>query len=179
LHAEQDDDAMSGLEKILCATDFSDASKEALRHALSLAALSGGHVHLVHACEVPYTVRPDVMVWLEGGARPLEDLAREQSESEMAAAVASLSDDDRAKVSARVVMGDPSDVIPSLAKVEAFDLIVTGTHQRSAFEHFVLGSVAEKIVRRAPCPVYVVRGDPPPKGDPLPKGDPPPKGDHA
>jgi nucleotide-binding universal stress UspA family protein len=164
---------MSGLQKILCATDFSDTSAEALRHALSLAALSGGHVHLVHACEVPYTVRPDVMVWLEGGARPIEELAREQSERDMESVVASLNAEDRAKVTAHVVMGDPSETIPALAKSEAFDLIVTGTHQRSGLEHFVLGSVAEKIVRRSPCPVYVVRGQR------SPKSEQPPKGDHA
>jgi nucleotide-binding universal stress UspA family protein len=152
---------MSGLQKILCATDFSESSADALRHALALAALSGGQVSLVHVCEVPYYIRPDVMVWMEGGARPMAEVAREQSEAQLAALVASLDDEARARITARVVMGDPSDEIPALARQEAFDLIVTGTHGRSGIEHFVVGSVAEKIVRRAPCPVYVVRGDPP------------------
>lgn len=151
---------MSVLARILCATDFSEASAGALRHALALASLSGGHVDLVHACEVPYYVRPDLMVWMEGGARPMADLAREQSERQMAAVVASLGSD-ASRVTARVVMGEPAEIIPRLAREESFDLIVTGTHGRSGLEHFVLGSVAEKIIRRAPCPVYVVRGRPP------------------
>lgn len=56
-------------------------------------------------------------------------------------------------------MGRPADVIREVAEEHACDLIVMGTHRRAGMAHLPLGSVAEKIVREAPCPVLTVRGD--------------------
>jgi nucleotide-binding universal stress UspA family protein len=57
----------------------------------------------------------------------------------------------------RVEQGDPSHTIVTLADSDGYDLIAMGTHGRSGFAHLLLGSVAEKVVRRASCPVLTVR----------------------
>lgn len=60
-----------------------------------------------------------------------------------------------------VVAGDPASEILRRARTHGIDLVVVGTHGRTGLKHLVLGSVAERVVRQAPCPVLVVRSKEP------------------
>lgn len=145
---------MIDLKRILVATDFSPHSQTALEYAAAFARAFGAEVMLCHVLE-----RPDLISQLppisEGYFPPnmselQEKHARVQCEQVLAAA--GLSD-------ARLLLlhGNPYAEIVRSAGEENADLIIVGTHGRGAIGHMLLGSVAEKVVRSAPCPVLTVR----------------------
>ncbi len=131
---------MSTLQSILVPIDGSPPSLAALAHAVTLAEDYGATIHVLH-------VVPPV--------EPLTAGARDETDPAMNAAI------DRAKlslaqrVSHRTVVGDPIREIVEAART--VDLIVMGTHGRIGRLHELLGSVAENVVRNAPCPVLTVR----------------------
>jgi universal stress protein A len=134
--------------KILFATDFSPTSQEVLAVASSLAKSSGAELIIAH-CEIPPAVY--------GGAEMVthlsdlnDQLAREQLEQVTPA-------DPSIRVRRELLNGDPAKEIVDLADQEKVDLIVVGSHGRTGLEHFLMGSVAEKIVRHAKCPVLTVK----------------------
>ena len=140
-------------KRILCPVDFSASSRLAFEAAARLARESGGTLILVHAWEPgawmigEYTLSPVVIQDLVDEAE--RDLAKWR---------------DRAnglevkRVETRFLTGVPWDCIVREAQNDtAIDLIVMGTHGRTGLKHVLLGSVAEKTVRHAPCPVLVVR----------------------
>lgn len=138
---------------ILCPVDFSDASREAMRTACRLARESGGTVALLHvvqlpasvfASELPMAVPPPADLEAEA-ARELEPWRRE------AEALSGRG------VECRVQTGVPWDAIVAALRAGRHDLAVLGTHGRTGLKHALIGSVAEKVVRHAPCPVLVVR----------------------
>jgi nucleotide-binding universal stress UspA family protein len=143
-------------KKILVALDFSEPSRLALRSAAQLAADSGAELVLAHVWQ------PNVYSF--GGPEfPLsfaEDYTRQ--------AKASLEDSRREaeqvgahRVSTTILTGTPwHEVVELLRKDESFDLVMVGTHGHTGLKHVLLGSVAERIVRHAPCPVLVVRTRP-------------------
>jgi nucleotide-binding universal stress UspA family protein len=138
--------------RILVATDFSDTADRALEYALGLAAALGAEVILMHAYEVPVYAFPDgaFLATTEISER-LAEAARTALDSAIAARAAS-------KVPLRGVLrtGTPWTEIEAVAKEEKVDLVVVGTHGRKGIARALLGSVAEKIVRTAPCPVLSV-----------------------
>jgi nucleotide-binding universal stress UspA family protein len=145
---------MIDLKRILTATDFSPASQVALTYAGAFAKAFGAEVILCHVLE-----KPDFLAGLppvaEGYFPPnlaeiQEKHARVQCEQVLAAA--SLSH-------ARVLLlhGGPAREITRAAATENADLVIVGTHGRGAIAHLLLGSVAERVVRTAPCPVLTVR----------------------
>lgn len=145
---------MIDLKRIVTATDFSQHSQVALRYAAALAKAFNAEVVLCHVLE-----RPDFLSQLppvaEGYFPPnlseiQEKHARVQCEQVLAEAGLS---------QARVVLrhGNPSVELVQMAKDEHADLIIVGTHGRGAIAHLLLGSVAEKVVRSASCPVLTVR----------------------
>jgi nucleotide-binding universal stress UspA family protein len=88
------------------------------------------------------------------------DAQEEIEASARARANALLTDEDRAQLHARAVVHtavSPAEAIVEYAKAEAVDVIVIGTHGRSGFSRVLMGSVAERVVRLAPCPVLTVR----------------------
>ena len=143
---------MISLKKILVPTDFSEQSVKAVRYGAELAATFGAELHLFHAVEtVP-------IMYGEGGAYLPPDTMAEV----LAAATTQLDDlkidtADGLPVIRKVVQGHPFVEVVRYAKDNATDLIVIGTHGRGAIAHLLLGSVAERVVRKAPCPVLVVR----------------------
>ena len=143
------------LNSVLVATDFGETSTAALAYGRNLAGAFGGKLHLLHVAEqVTATAAAEFY---------LEDLVELQKAVEDSAAKqlnALLTPDDLTRLSAKPVVRIAPDVaraIVEYAKAAHVDVIVIGTHGRGAVSRFMMGSVAEKVVRTAPCPVLVVR----------------------
>ena len=139
--------------KILCPIDFSPPSNEAMCSAAELVRGTDSELVLAHVWQAP-------IVYPQDGAFP-SDLfveARRRAEDDLAAWRASVEHLGAARVSTKFVIGAPWHEIVELARADPeIDAIVVGTHGRTGIKHVLLGSVAEKVVRHAPCPVLVVR----------------------
>jgi universal stress protein A len=146
---------MSEIKRVLVPTDFSPASEIALNYAIDMAARQGATVHLLHVIDDANfaTAYPDgFYVELPGLRTQLMEEASGRL-TEMAARCAEVN----LAATIQVGVGRPAPVITETAKALGTDLIVMGTHGRSGFAHLVLGSVAERVVRSAPCAVLTVR----------------------
>ena len=144
-------------KKILCPIDFSDASRAALETAADLARRFGASLTLFHAYPVPgYTFPDGSFVASSKMLEELADQARRHLE-EWKSIAATLGVEG---VEAVTAVGEPAHEIVTWAKEKGADLVVVGTHGRTGLTHALMGSVAERVVRRAPCPVLTVR---PPK----------------
>jgi len=140
-------------EKILCPIDFSDGARQAMQLAAKLAVESGGEVILVYVWHPTYVVSPEV-TYSDAMAAQL----RTDSEAELERWKAELETLGARCGGAKVLVGVPWDEIVAVAKRDpAIDLLVIGTHGRTGLKRALLGSVAEKVVRHATCPVLVVR----------------------
>ncbi len=133
-------------ERILVATDFSAPSDAALDLARTFRSTFGGSLHLLHVT-ADALVPPHVMA--------------QQRENQLAAVKelrSRLGPDDRGHTTIRIVeRANPAEAIRDYARTAGIDLIVMGTHGRGGVAHFLLGSVAEAVVRKASCPVLTVR----------------------
>jgi nucleotide-binding universal stress UspA family protein len=138
-------------KRILCPTDLSDLSLSPVTYAAALARRYGAHLTLLHVVPTfdPVSVRPAT---LDGTVQFVHPASRaevvERLEHMLKAADAASTDTTCAADS-----GDPSKRIVDHALSISADLIVMGTHGRGGFERFMIGSVAEKVLRKAPCPV--------------------------
>jgi universal stress protein A len=139
--------------RIVHPTDFSRASDPAFRRALGLAAESGAELYLVHVIEPrglelgkAYRTR-----------ETFEAIARREARDQLARAVRRA---EQAGVRARplVAEGRAWDAIVRTARQLRADLIVVGTHGRSGLSKAFLGSVAERVIAAAPCPVMTIPG---------------------
>jgi universal stress protein A len=144
---------MIQLNSILVAFDFSDTSKSALTYGDNVARMFGGRLHVLHVADVIATSA--AQFYPEGPGDP-EAKAIEFGVSQLGAAL------DAAQIGSRVtpavrVSPSPARVICDYAKQIHADLIVIGTHGRQGVSRVLMGSVAEQVVRSAPCPVLVVR----------------------
>lgn len=142
------------LKRILLPTDFSRNSATAANYACELATRFEAELHLLHALEIHPSLTPDFGMGLV--------LPKYISESRAAAekALANVLDPSwlrgRTVVQA-VVEGSPKAEIIRYAREHDIDLVVLSTHGRTGLPHVILGSVAENVVRTAPCPVLTVR----------------------
>jgi len=141
-------------KRICCAVDFSDASRAAMEAAVDLTRRMSAELVLLHAYPIPGFTFPDGSVvasttmmqeLAEGAERHLEAWRRDAEALGLPG------------VKAERAVGEPAREIVEYARANAVDLLVVGTHGRSALEHALLGSVAERVVRRAPCAVLTVR----------------------
>ncbi len=139
--------------KIIAATDFSAPATGATRTAARLARKVGGSLVLVRVIEPPAMLYPELAAT---GLEAMEAALRPQVEAQMKAAAAALSDEG-VPVESRVLWGVPDQAIASCAAEEGAQLIVMGTHGRRAAARLLLGSVAERTVLAASCPVLVLR----------------------
>jgi nucleotide-binding universal stress UspA family protein len=139
-------------------TDFSELSNVALEFGQELAVRCGASLHVLHVIEDPFAV----------GAIPSEvyvpdvPALRAALVTEAEAKLAHLVPDrvrDAAQVTTEVRVGHAAPAICESAATTPCDLIVMGTHGRTGVAHLFLGSVAEKVVRTAPCPVLTIRGE--------------------
>jgi nucleotide-binding universal stress UspA family protein len=145
-------------KRILVPTDFSAGSRAALDHAAGLAERFGATVVALHVWRPPALMRADDAVSLGGQSyQTLADLARTRVASEMDAFLAPLAANEGLWFRRQIAMGDAGDTILSVADDGEFDLIVMGTHGRTGLKRVILGSVAEKVARRASCPVLTIR----------------------
>ncbi len=143
------------LKRILVPVDFSDNSKKALRYAIPLAAQFKASI------AVMYVVEPAVFPSDFGfGQMSFPDVEKEMYEKARQE-LKQLIEDLKSKVSlkAEVKAGIPFVEVTSYAAQENIDLIILATHGRTGVEHILFGSTAEKIIRKAPCPVLVVRAE--------------------
>jgi nucleotide-binding universal stress UspA family protein len=146
---------MIDLKRILIPTDFSKYSQSALKYAAALAEKFGAELHLLHVVQnigllIPdmVNVTPPVLPSSEQmGSAVREALARVVKENAL----------DKLPVQIEVREGTPFYEIIQFAKDKDIDLIVMGTHGHTGLAHMLLGSVTEKVVRKAPCPVLTVR----------------------
>ena len=140
-------------KKILCAVDFSDPSRVALRAAAELARTSQATLVLVHVWQAPlWTTDHGIQVPSDA---VLE--ARGVEESNLAAWRAEAQQLGAPEVMSKLARGVPWDEIVGVARDDkAIDLIVVGTHGRTGLRRALIGSVAERVVRHAPCTVMVV-----------------------
>jgi hypothetical protein len=141
------------IQRILVPVDFSDHAQKALRYALGFAAQFGAEITLVHIVE--QMVYPGDWMYPPLAAT---DFAAEKREQ----VVEKLRDLTRGmdiKASHVVRLGRAWQEVAEIAKEKKSDLIILATHGYTGLKHVLLGSVAEKIVRHAPCPVLTVRPD--------------------
>ncbi len=146
---------MIRLKNVLVATDFSEPSQTAMEYGRTLARTFGATLHVVHVVENVFirTAAGEFGV-AEAGVvlQSLEDAAK----SQLAAVVG---DDDRRELGATASILNANTAasgIVSYAKEHAIDVIVIGTHGRGALSKLLMGSVADRVVRTAPCPVLSV-----------------------
>lgn len=146
------------IKKILVPVDFSEGSKAALDLAATFAKTFGATLELLHVWAPPTMVPMPLVVVTSAAEQPmsLEELARTTAGTQMKDLVEPLRKQGL-EVHARVAIGTPAREIAELAGLGHFDLVVMGTHGRGLLGHALLGSVAEKVVRHAPCPVMTVR----------------------
>ena len=150
--------------KILVATDLTEASTPALRSALEMGKRFDAEVTALYVAEPPYTNRRWYAPFERSETELLEALRVKQHEAAIRAlerqvgeAGAPLGSKGAGTVKTIVREGIPADTIPSIAVEVGADLIVMGTHGRKGAQHLLLGSIAERVVRSASCPVLTVR----------------------
>ncbi len=142
------------IREIVVPVDFSDCSRAALARASSLAERCGAHLHLLHGvpptpypAPVEFGIPTSVTEEIVSGARAkLAEWARELESSGRT-------------VSQETALRAPVDAIVDSARARGADLIVMGTHGHTGVKHLLLGSVAERTLRTAPCPVLTVKED--------------------
>ncbi|MBT6155664.1 MAG: universal stress protein [Planctomycetaceae bacterium] len=144
---------MIDVKKILVATDFSDHARTALEYAASFASSFGSEVLLCHV--VP---GPDLLSQLPPGGEGYFPPNFTDSQQQAATEEGNRWLQDAGVSGGRMLTpaGTPFVEIVRLAREEDVDLVVVGTHGRGAVAHMLLGSVAEKVVRKSPCPVLTV-----------------------
>lgn len=141
-------------QRILCPIDFSDGSRAALKAAVELAKLSSAEITLLNVFPRP-TVGNDAL------SEVVMDEALSSLGADTRARLASWKTDAEAlgakSVETAAASGSPWEAIVKTAEKQKTNTIVMSTHGRKGFQRAFLGSVAEKVVRHAPCSVYVVR----------------------
>jgi nucleotide-binding universal stress UspA family protein len=145
-------------KKILCAVDFSDSSREAMRRAADLAVASGGALTLFHVAHVPMTGFVDGQAMMPTTGPELTRELSADAEKSLADWKKRAEEMGAQSVSTQVAAGVPWHMIVEVLEADrTIDLVVIGTHGRTGLGRVLLGSVAETVVRHAPCAVLVVR----------------------
>lgn len=148
---------MIALRRILVPVDFSECSDAAIEHALYLRKHLDARVSLLHVWESPVYTGVESMLLIEGPSEQRMSLAeyvRTQAERAMEKLLEDLAARGEQGLEARVVAGDPASTIVDASAEH--DLVVMGTHGRGVIAHLLLGSVAERVVRKARCAVLTV-----------------------
>ena len=140
------------LRNILVATDFSEPSNVALAYGRDLARTYSARLHVMHVVDDVMRYGTEIGAALPALQEDLVKVARRDLD-------ARLTEEDRRQLNAVAVAETGANIAAAIcgyAKNNAIDLIVTGTHGRGVVQHFLMGSVADRVVRSAPCPVLTV-----------------------
>jgi universal stress protein A len=138
---------MLKISKILTPVDYSPCSRAALDHALFFAERFSAKIDVLHVWDVPPSVNADMMVMSDEGPQSMSNVLLHGANKEMNHFLGDLT-------------AEHGDAVPTIIEVAArdgYDLVVMGTHGRTGLSQLLMGSVAEKVVRQAPCPVLTVR----------------------
>ena len=143
------------IKHILVPTDFSMPSEEAVDYAAAVAARFDAAVHLIHVLHDPVAVQGAWEFYVPETPQVRE--RRHQDAKEHLWRIASPHVNAGVRITTEVRFGLPTDEIVAAAIAYGSDLIVMGTHGRTGLPHLLLGSIAERVIRLAPCPVLAVR----------------------
>ncbi len=146
---------MIELRRILVPTDFSKFSQAALNYAIAFVEKFASELHFLHVVQNLALVVPDVIT-MEPIALPTPDQFTPAVQAGFDRLVAD-NKLEKHKVRREIREGTPFYEIIQYAREAEIDLIIMGTHGHSGLAHVLLGSVTEKVVRKAPCPVLTVR----------------------
>ncbi|GAB1536173.1 universal stress protein [Geovibrio sp. ADMFC3] len=146
---------MIKIKKILYPTDFSEPSKVALEYAAELAKQFGAELEILHVMfdetqvvsfYLPQVTMQSLSTDIEtGSSKQLDEFIKNQTVLQ------------GINYTTKLIKGTPFIEINKYAKETGADMIVIGTHGRTGLDHVLFGSTAEKVVRKAPCPVFTVR----------------------
>lgn len=145
---------MTPIRRILCPVDFSEHSRRALDHALAIAAWYDSTVTVLHVCAVA-----PVAAYVSGSGMPAYVARTSESLDSLRDSLQDFAGHDRGapvRQDLEIAEGGITDTILARASALPTDLVVLGTHGRSGLTRTVLGSVAERVLRMAPCPVLTV-----------------------
>jgi nucleotide-binding universal stress UspA family protein len=145
-------------EKILVPVDLSEPSRTAFGHALSFAAAFGSSVELVHVVELIEPTHPPFWSRELSLANELHSRAARAAEASLAELIPTLAAPPGVPVSSRVLSGTLPGTLVDHAAAAGAGLIVVASHGRTGLARWLLGSVSERLLRSAPCPVLVARG---------------------
>jgi len=146
---------MISLQRILLPTDFSSYASCAIDYACTMAEKFDAEIHLLHVVQDLVSLTPEPGMAFPPPGNYLEEL---RASAEQALTKVLDPEWERGRSVVRVTrQGSPFLEIIEYAKEQQIDLIVMGTHGRSGLAHVLLGSVAERVVRKARCPVLTVR----------------------
>jgi nucleotide-binding universal stress UspA family protein len=141
---------IQNVTKILAPIDFSQYSMDAMRGAWELAQDVGAELHLVHVVAPYFTI-------IERSRELTRETAMVEQGEEVLLRLKKDEFGDSAKVSTAVLVGPPVAKLVEYAKQNKIDLIMLATHGHTGPEHVLIGSVAEKVARSAPCSVLIFR----------------------
>ena len=146
---------MKPIRHVLCATDFSNASRRALDAATALAKSSNAELTLLHVLASPVVIPEQYL-----DAATMEDIDKRGRAWSIRELQKLSKRTTRAGIETTLLVrsGDPAEQIVRASKAAKADLIVTGTHGHRGLKRLFLGSVAQRVVALATCPVVTVRG---------------------
>ena len=144
---------MIKIRRILCPVDFSEASRNAVRYAHEFAKGMGSSLVLLNVVE-PRPMAVDMSLSYVPLEEDLEKAAREDLEE-----IIKVEREMGVEVEADVEIGTPSEVIIEKARERDVSLIILGSHGKTGLSRLLMGSVAESVVRKATCPVLIVKAE--------------------
>lgn len=139
------------INKILCATDFSEFAKDVVAYGVRLAKEFRAKLYICHVVDLPA-----VTTYGEAVVSPIEHQNRFMGYARNE--IENLVSDESIEYQALITIGNTTEEITRLAKEQMADLVITATHGRSGLKRFFLGSVTERLMRTLSCPLLVLRG---------------------
>ncbi len=161
--------------RIVVPTDFSESAGEALTTAMAIAERLSASVELLYIWEPSGEIPIETLLAAVGttaAPRTLGEIARREAKLKLQELGASVGRPPSVKLTTRVEVGRPDELIVTLLEQGAYDMVVMGTHGRKGIGRLMMGSIAERVVCNAPCPVLTVRHESPERASiqPAPAG---------